>query len=61
MDANQIIDRLGGTGDVAKLCGLTPSAVSQWRQNGIPRPWLMYLQRARPRAFKPAEPKVVAE
>jgi hypothetical protein len=43
MNANQIIDSLGGTTAVAKLCGITVSAVSQWRTNGIPKYWMMAL------------------
>jgi len=31
-----IIDLLGGTTKVAKLTGVTPNAVSQWRKNNIP-------------------------
>lgn len=51
MDTDKVIEALGGTRKVAKLCGLTDSAVSQWRQNGIPRPWLMFLSRECPQQF----------
>ncbi len=34
------------------MCGLTPSAISQWRNNGIPKPWEMYLRKAKPGAFR---------
>lgn len=50
-----VIDRLGGTTATSKLCGVTPSAVSQWRENGIPRPWLLYLRAKRPKAFAQAK------
>lgn len=55
MDANKIIDALGGTCAVASLCEVGPSAVSQWRENGIPRARLMYLKAVRPDVF--ATPK----
>ena len=51
MDANTIIDALGGTGKVATLCGITPGSVSQWRNKGIPLPWGKYLRAARPKTF----------
>lgn len=51
-NANAIIDALGGTKRVAAICGLTPSAISQWRNNGIPKPWELYLRKAKPGAFR---------
>ncbi len=48
----QIIDALGGTSEVARLCEVTPGAVSQWRTEGIPKPRLMFLRLARPKVFK---------
>jgi hypothetical protein len=51
MDANQIIDALGGTNAVARLCECTPASVSGWRKDGIPKPRLMYLRAVRPDAF----------
>lgn len=50
-DANSIIDRLGGTMATAKLCDVAPSAISQWRLNGIPKSRLMFLKLARPDVF----------
>lgn len=52
MDNNSIIDALGGTSEVAKMCEVTPGAVSQWRDDGIPRARLMYLELLRPDVFK---------
>lgn len=54
MDTNKIIEALGGTKQVAELCGVTPSAVSQWRdpRNRIPPAHLRYLKLARPEAFQ---------
>jgi len=36
MNTTEIIDTLGGTYAIARMCGVTPSAVTQWRSNGIP-------------------------
>lgn len=47
MDAktsNEIIDALGGTVAVARLCEVQPPSVSEWRQNGIPRARLLFLK-----------------
>lgn len=55
MDANQLIDALGGTVETAKLCQVGPSAVSQWRENGIPKSRLMFLRLARPDVFSKAD------
>ena len=52
LDANSIIDALGGTAQVARICGVRPQAVSQWKTNGIPKPWLKFLQSAYPKVFK---------
>ena len=49
--ANEIIDAIGGTAKVAKLCDVTPGAVSQWRENGIPKMTLKFLRLAKPKAF----------
>jgi hypothetical protein len=58
MNASQIIDALGGTAKVATLCEVSMAAVSQWREDGIPKPRLMYLRLARPEVFpKPEKPK----
>lgn len=55
MDANKIIDSLGGTSAVAKICNVKPASVSQWRTDGIPDARLMYLQVIRPDVFKSAD------
>ncbi len=54
MDANQIIDSLGGTFAVARLCDVKPPSVSEWRRSGIPAARLQYLRLARPDVFGPA-------
>lgn len=51
-NANLIIDELGGTGAVAELCDVTTGAVSQWRNDGIPRARLMFLKVKRPGVFR---------
>ena len=55
MDANTVIDRLGGTVAVAALCRVAPQAVSRWRLSGIPPARAMYLQVVHPEAFREAE------
>lgn len=51
MDDNQLIDELGGTSKVADMCEVTTGAVSQWRKDGIPKPWRKYFQAIRPDLF----------
>jgi hypothetical protein len=55
IDPNVVIDRLGGTTAVAKICELKPPTVSEWRTLGIPRAWLKYFQIAFPEAFAPVQ------
>ena len=50
--ASKVIDALGGTVAVSKLCNVTTGAVSQWRQGGIPEARLMYLKILKPSIFK---------
>ena len=51
MDANTLIERLGGTVKVSELCEVSAQAVSQWRTEGIPKARLMFLKLARPDVF----------
>jgi hypothetical protein len=53
MNAETIIERLGGVGAVAKMCRITSAAVSQWKRDGIPPARRQYLELARPDAFAP--------
>jgi DNA-binding transcriptional regulator YdaS (Cro superfamily) len=39
----EIIQMLGGTSRVSKLCKVSPSAVSLWMTRGIPALQIMYL------------------
>jgi DNA-binding transcriptional regulator YdaS (Cro superfamily) len=50
MNDSEIIQTLGGTTKVAKLCGVTLAAVSQWRNNGIPQDKLIFLAASLERA-----------
>lgn len=52
MDTNTLIDKLGGTAEVARLCEVSAQAVSQWRRDGIPQARLMYLRLLRPDLFQ---------
>lgn len=51
MDASKIIDLLGGTTAVAKLCQVKQPSVSEWRRNGIPRARRQFLEVVRPDVF----------
>lgn len=48
MDASKLIDALGGTAEVARLCQVKQPSVSEWRRNGIPPARLQYLRLLRP-------------
>ncbi len=52
---SEIIDRLGGTVEVAKICEIKPPSVSEWRVTGIPQARRQFLSLLRPEAFKPAK------
>jgi len=52
---SEIIDALGGTMAVTRLCEVKSASVSNWRWKGIPRARLMFLKAVRPDVFK-AEP-----
>lgn len=54
MDKNpdsEVIDRLGGTAAVARLCKVRSPSVSEWRVNGIPAARRQFLELLRPDAF----------
>lgn len=52
MDTNKIIEKLGGTYAVARLCQVTPGAVSQWKTRCIPRGHLNFLKTKFPKVFE---------
>jgi hypothetical protein len=58
---DQIIDALGGTSEVAKLCQVTMPSVSEWRIDGIPKARLMYLKVVRPEVFDLQSPADIAQ
>ena len=49
---SQIIDALGGTATVARLCRVKAPSVSDWRKNGIPDARRQYLELLRPDVFR---------
>nr|WP_319566244.1 Cro/CI family transcriptional regulator [uncultured Rhodoferax sp.] len=69
MKHEKIISDLGGVSEVARLCEVTPQAVSQWTgvnpENGekreIPKARLMYLKAIRPDVFATTTASIDAE
>ena len=57
MDTKKIISLLGGNAKTAKLCQVTPGAVSQWLHVGIPKHQLKFLKLARPDVFAEIVPQ----
>lgn len=55
MSPGEIIDALGGTSEVARLCEVRPPSVSDWRHVGIPKARLMFLRLAKPEVFSALE------
>ncbi len=49
---HKIIDALGGTLAVARMCEVKPPAVSQWKKKGIPKAQLRYLTLLHPEVFE---------
>ena len=47
--AKLLIEELGGTGQVADICQLTPASVSGWKKHGIPISWQKYMLMAYPK------------
>lgn len=50
--AVRVIEALGGTAEVARLCKIDMAAVSQWKKKGIPSYRVDFLKLARPDAFQ---------
>jgi DNA-binding transcriptional regulator YdaS (Cro superfamily) len=55
-EANEVIQRLGGTNKTARLCEVSPQAVSQWRTKGLPKAQRKFLRVKRPDVFKATQP-----
>ncbi|WP_438859303.1 hypothetical protein [Achromobacter spanius] len=51
---SDIIDALGGTAAVARLCKVKDPSVSDWRKTGIPAARRMFLEMVRPEVFSAA-------
>ena len=51
-EANTVIDRLGGTSEVARICDCKPPSVHEWRKTGFPKPRRQFLVLAFPWAFE---------
>lgn len=67
MEPEKIIEALGGTSEVARLCQVKPQAVSQWfgvdpdgKPRSIPRARLMYLKAIKPKVFRELADKQAA-
>jgi DNA-binding transcriptional regulator YdaS (Cro superfamily) len=43
MENNEIINLLGGTSKVSRMCSVSPASVSQWRKKGIPKDRLIFV------------------
>jgi len=54
---SEIIDRLGGTAAVARMCRVRSPSVSEWRHTGIPPARRQFLELLRPDVFDPAPAK----
>jgi hypothetical protein len=53
LNQNEFIELLGGSTKVAAICGnITKSAVSQWKQKGIPKSWEYFLMEKYPKEYR---------
>jgi len=57
---SKIIDALGGTAEVARLCKVKQPSVSEWRRAGIPRARRQYLELLKPSVFRSIAAEKVA-
>lgn len=51
MSDSELIDKAGGTTAVARICGVTPAVVTNWKSRGIPTGWRKFLEVAVPKVF----------
>lgn len=51
VEANRVIEALGGPSEAGAKLGISKSAVSQWRKNGVPKTQMKYLRVAHPEIF----------
>ena len=50
-EATKIIEALGDTAEVARLCDVKMPSVSGWKESGIPKARMMYLKAVLPDAL----------
>lgn len=60
MNDSKIIDALGGTAEVARICRVKQPSVSEWRTKGIPAARRQYLELLKPEAFGLSKKKKAA-
>jgi DNA-binding transcriptional regulator YdaS (Cro superfamily) len=58
---DRISKALGGSTAIAKLCEVTPSAVRQWADNGIPGKHVLSLEEATKRTDYPVTAREMLE
>lgn len=52
MNANQIIEAVGGRAEVMRITHLSKGRISQWvKQNHIPRAWLLVFHQINPESI----------
>lgn len=61
LSVSAIIDAMGGSAAVARICRVKLPAVSQWRINGIPGYRKQYLATLRPDLFPEESPAAAAQ
>lgn len=61
LTASEIIDRLGGTTEVARICQIKPPSVSEWRISGIPPARRQFLELLKPEAFTASRAQVLRQ
>jgi hypothetical protein len=52
---SNVIDALGGTNAVARICDIRSASVSGWRKLGMPRHWEAFFRLRNPEIFKSLE------
>lgn len=52
IEAAKVIELLGGTVAVSRMCEIQSPSVSRWKRNGIPKDQARYLREVRPDVFQ---------
>jgi len=55
IEAIRVIDLLGGTTSVSKICSISLASVSAWKKRGIPKGWYEFFKCQFPHLFNPQE------